>query len=224
MKDALDLDVRAVVLVTIVLTAIWAVAAVIAYREYGANLRDVLSRRAWDPVAIRIDDDVSRSAVESLLHSGDLRDTETALEALADAGSPTVTAHVTELMSSPDAERRALAATVAGRAGLLESPSVASSLQRLVGDDDPWVRLSVAAVLAPHDDARSGHLALGLAWRRGLGAAGARGGFAVAGSVLRAAPGRPRSPALGPRAADRRPRSSRRGAGPDCWLNLACRP
>ena len=155
-KDALDLDVRAVVLVTIVLTAVWAVAALIAYREYGANLRDVLSRRAWDPVAIRIDDDVSRSAVESLLHSGDLRDTETALEALADAGSPTVTAHVTELMSSPDAERRALAATVAGRAGLLGSPSVASSLGRLVEDDDPWVRLSVAAALAPHDDAQLG--------------------------------------------------------------------
>ena len=151
-KDALDLDVRSVVLVTIVLTAVWAVAGVIAYREYGANLREVLSRRAWDPVAIRIDDDVSRSAVESLLHSGDLRDTETALEALADAGSPTVAAHVTALMSSPDAERRALAAKVAGEAGLLGSPSVASSLERLVEDDDPWVRLSVAAVLAPHDD------------------------------------------------------------------------
>ena len=59
-------------------------------------------------------------------------------------------------MSSPDAERRALAATVAGRAGLLGSPSVASSLERLVADDDPWVRLSVAAVLAPHDDAALG--------------------------------------------------------------------
>ena len=56
-QNALDLDVRAVVLVTIVLTAVWSVFAVVAYREYGANLRDVLSRRAWDPVAIRIDDD-----------------------------------------------------------------------------------------------------------------------------------------------------------------------
>ena len=93
-QNALDLDVRAVVLVTIVLTAIWSIFAVVAYREYGANLRDVLSRRAWDPVAIRIDDDLSRSAVESLLRSGDLRDTETAIEALADAGSPAVAAHV----------------------------------------------------------------------------------------------------------------------------------
>jgi HEAT repeat protein len=152
-QNALDLDVRAVVLVTIVLTAIWSVFAVVAYREYGANLRDVLSRRAWDPVAIRIDDDLSRSVVESLLLSGDLRDTETAIEALADAGSPTVAAHVAGLMSSPDAERRSLGATLAGSAGLLESPSVAPSLQRLLGDNDPSVRISAAAVLAGHDDA-----------------------------------------------------------------------
>ncbi len=152
-QNALDLDVRAVVMVTLVLTAVWSVFAVVAYREYGVNLRDVLSRRAWDPVALRVDDEASRSAVESLLHSGDLRDTETALEALADAGSPAVTAHVTALMSSPDPERRSLAATVAGSAGLLESPSVASSLQRLVGDDDPSVRLAAAAVLAGHDGA-----------------------------------------------------------------------
>ncbi len=150
-QNALDLDVRAVVLVTIVLTAIWSIFAVVAYREYGANLREVLSRRAWDPVAIRVDDDLSRSVVESMLRSGDLRDTETAIEALADAGSPAVAAHLTGLMSSPDAERRSLAATVAGRTGLLESPSVASSLRRLVGDPDPSVRLSAAAVLAVHD-------------------------------------------------------------------------
>ena len=56
-------------------------------------------------------------------------------------------------MSSPDAERRSLAATVAGSAGLLDHPSVASSLQRLVDDHDPSVRLSAAAVLAGHDDA-----------------------------------------------------------------------
>ena len=152
-QNALDLDVRAVVLVTIVLTAVWSIFAVVAYREYGANLRDVLSRRAWDPVAVRIDDDLSRSVVDSMLRSGDLRDTETAIEALADAGSPAVEAHVTGLMSSPDAERRSLAATLAGSAGLLGSQSVASSLQRLVGDHDPSVRLSAAAVLAGHDGA-----------------------------------------------------------------------
>ena len=152
-QNALDLDVGAVVLATIVLTAIWSVFAVIAYREYGANLRDVLSRRAWDPVAIRIDDDLSRSAVESLLRSGDLRDTETAIEALADAGSPAVAAHVIELTTSPDAERRALAATVAGSVGLLGHRSVTEALHRLVDDHDPAVRLSAAAVLAGDDDA-----------------------------------------------------------------------
>ena len=56
-------------------------------------------------------------------------------------------------MSSPDAERRSLAATLAGSAGLLGSPSVAPSLRRLVGDQDPSVRISAAAVLAGHDGA-----------------------------------------------------------------------
>ena len=54
-------------------------------------------------------------------------------------------------MSSPDAERRSLAATVAGSAGLLEHPLVASSVELLLGDRDPSVRLSAAAVLAGHD-------------------------------------------------------------------------
>ena len=206
------------------LTAIWSIFAVVAYREYGANLRDVLSRRAWDPVAIRVDDDVSRSVVESLLHSGDLRDTETALEALADAGSPAVTAHVTGLMSSPDAERRSLAATVAGSAGLLESPSVASSLQRLVGDPDPSVRLSAAAVLAEHDGAA---LSTWLAALRG-----------DADSVRLALEAVSRSPApcfvphlvdlaaqpVGARATASTPSWLTPTGWSRCWLNLACRP
>jgi HEAT repeat protein len=150
-QHALDLDVRAIALVTLVLTAVWSVAAVVAYREYGANLRDVLSRRAWDPVAIRVDDERSRSVVESLLHDGDLRDSETALEAMADSGSPALPDQLTALMASTDPERRSLAATVAGTAGLLEQQSVAASVERLVRDPDPSVRLSAAAVLAEHD-------------------------------------------------------------------------
>jgi HEAT repeat protein len=151
-QSALDVDVRAVVLVTVVLTVLWTITALAAYREYGAGLRDVLARRAWDPVAIRVDDEASRSAVEALLRTGDLRDAETALEALADAHSPAVATHVAALMDSPDAGHRALAATVAGRAGLVETPAVAGALTRLAADDDLGVRLSAAAVLAAHDD------------------------------------------------------------------------
>ena len=209
-QNALDLDVRAVVVVTIVLTAIWSIFAVVAYREYGANLRDVLSRRAWDPVAIRIDDDVSRSVVESLLRSGDLRDTETAVEALADAGrgsrhrvdvlprrrAPVPRCHPCRLGRPPGVPVRGHVAPAAGRR------------RRSIGS-------AVGRSRARRARRRcSEHLARRLAWRRRLGAAGARGGFAVAGSLLRTAPGRPRGPALGPRAADRRPRRSRRGAGP----------
>ena len=90
----MNLDVRAVVLVTIVLTAVWAVVAVIAYREYGANLREVLSRRAWDPVAIRIDDDVSRCG--RVLFTVATSGTPRRARSPDRRGSPTVTAHVTE--------------------------------------------------------------------------------------------------------------------------------
>src|SRR5262249_8530225 len=93
-QNALDLGVRNVLLATIVLTVVWTVAALAAYREYGANLRSVLSRRAWDPVALRIEDDASRAAVESLFESDDPRDTVTALEALSDADSPELVTHV----------------------------------------------------------------------------------------------------------------------------------
>ena len=67
------LDITAVVVVTLLLTAVWLVAAVLAFREYGVNLRGVLSRRAWEPVALRIDD-ASRSRVnQSSISSADPR-------------------------------------------------------------------------------------------------------------------------------------------------------
>jgi hypothetical protein len=56
-------------------------------------------------------------------------------------------------MASPDPERRSLAASVAGRAGLLESASVRASVSRLAADAEPSVRLAAAAALAPHDAA-----------------------------------------------------------------------
>ena len=181
-QNALDLDVRAVVLATIVLTAIWTIFAVVAFREYGANLREVLSRRAWDPVAIRIDDDVSQCTNRSLLSSGDLRDTETALEALADAGSPTVTAHVTQLMSSPDAERgRSLPPSPAAPACWSTRPRrarAAGRRRRTLG------RLSVAAALprtTPRNWTPGSRPWVATRPRRGL----RRGGLAVTGSSPR---------------------------------------
>jgi len=128
LNNALHLDVRAVVLVTLLLTLLWAGLAVLAYREYGAGLREVLSRRAWDPAALRIDDEVSRDAIEQLLASGDLRDAETALEALVDAGSPRASAHVTALLGAGDPARRLLGVTVAGAAGLVGSPLVVDAV------------------------------------------------------------------------------------------------
>ncbi|HSV37735.1 MAG TPA: hypothetical protein VLI04_03150 [Nocardioidaceae bacterium] len=152
LQDALNLDVRAVVLVTILLTVIWTVMAVLAYRQYGANLRLVLSRRAWDPVALRMDDDLSRAAVESLLASGDLHDAETALDALVDADSPEVPRLVVSLLSSADPARRRLGAEVACTAHLWDSPGVPEGVEHLLGDGDRAVQLSAAAALAGRDE------------------------------------------------------------------------
>ena len=80
------LDITAVVVATLLLTALWLASAVLAFREYGVNLRGVLAKRAWDPVALRIDDEASHAAVNQLLDSSDPHDVHAALDALVDTG------------------------------------------------------------------------------------------------------------------------------------------
>ena len=153
-QNALDLDVRAVVLVTIVLTAIWSIFAVVAYREYGANLRDVLSRRAWDPVAIRIDDDVSRSVVESLLqqrrppgHGDGTRGAGRRRQPRRHGSRHRVDVLPGRRAPVPRCHRRGL-----GRPPGVTRPWPHRS-SGWSATDDPSVRLSAAAVLAGHDGA-----------------------------------------------------------------------
>ncbi len=145
--EALQLGVLTVVTVTLCLSVLWLAAAVLAYREYGANLRQVLSARAWDPVDLRLDDDLSRSAVEHLLASEDARDIHAGLDALVDAGHGSVSLHVVDLLEHEDPVRRQLAVEVAFSARLLGDPPVVEAVRGLLADPDPSVALRAAAAL-----------------------------------------------------------------------------
>jgi HEAT repeat protein len=178
--DVLGLGVRAVVAVTVGLTAVWLVASVLAFREYGANLRDVISKRAWDPVALRIDDDASRAAVGQLLASPDPHAVHAALDALGDSGHD-VTPHVLGLMSDPDPARRALGLEVAVETGRLHGPTVVARVAELLDDSDPDVaRRSAAALVRVDSDHREAGRS---AW---LGAVGSADTTVVGGAVAAA--------------------------------------
>jgi hypothetical protein len=144
---ALGLDVRAVAVMTLVLAVAWAGAAVRAYREYGADLRAVLSRRSWESLALRIDDDASRAAVDQLLSSADPRDVHAALDALVDTGDPAVDGHVVTLLRDPDPKRRRLGVEVALASGRLDTAVVSAAATVLLDDPDDRVRTLAAAAL-----------------------------------------------------------------------------
>lgn len=144
--DALGLDIRSVVVLTLLLSAVWLVVAVLAFREYGANLRSVLSRRVWDPSAIRLDDGHSNLAVRQLLASDDPDDVRCALDAMADAGQD-VSEPVHRLLRDPDPRRRGLAVETVVRAGLLPRPDIAPAVHEMLTDHDPDVATMAAAAL-----------------------------------------------------------------------------
>ena len=116
--DVVGLDITAVVVVALLLTALWLASAGLAFREYGVNLRGVLVRRAWDPVALRIDDAASHAAVNQLLASADPHDVHAALDALVDAGRD-VSDHVLALLTDPEPARRDLGLEIAVATGRL---------------------------------------------------------------------------------------------------------
>ncbi len=144
------LDITAVVVATLLLTALWLASAFLAFREYGVNLRGVLAKRAWDPVALRLDDEASNAAVNQLLDSPDPRDVHAALDALVDAGRD-VTVHVLALLAHPEAARRKLGLEIAVESELLRLPAVTVPVQGMLADPDPDVALWAAASLVRLD-------------------------------------------------------------------------
>jgi hypothetical protein len=160
-NDALDLGVAAVAVVALLLSAVWARAAVLAYREYGVSLRSVLARRAWDPTSLRMDDPASREAVAHLIASSDPHDVRTGLEALADADREGLAHQVSMLLDegsdsgsgsgpgsgSGSGDRRRIGLTFLAGSDLERSPQLVGCVQRLLDDADPATRLLAAGLL-----------------------------------------------------------------------------
>ncbi len=144
--DAVGLDVRWVVVLTLLLSVVWLAVSLLAFREYGANLRRVLSRRVWDPVALRLDDAPSNRAVRQLLESEDAGDVRCALDAMADAGQD-VAGPARRLLDDPDPVRRRLAIEAVVGSGLLSDLEVATRVHALLADEGADVAMTAAAAL-----------------------------------------------------------------------------
>jgi hypothetical protein len=141
--QGLDLDILAVELVTLVIAAVWLVLALVLYREYGAGLRDLVLHRTWEPAALQVDGGAGLDAVQRLLASGDPRDIEVGLDALAASHSPAFAAQVASLLAD---ETPAGVRASAARATLLSDAAGRTEVSRqLLEDRDPGVRATVSA-------------------------------------------------------------------------------
>ena len=117
---ALSLDVRAVGVVTLVLSVAWFVLGRLAAREYANGLRAQFSRAHWEPMPLQATDEVTRAAAGRLLASPDVRDVRVAIGALATAGRPALV-QVEKLLDDSDPQVRLRAAAVV--AGVDADPS-----------------------------------------------------------------------------------------------------
>ena len=111
----LQVGVVVLLLIVLLLTLAWIALAVGAYRLYGRNLRRTITRRAWDPVALRLEDEASRAVVARLLESDDARDVAVAIDALATASPDDMVAPMDSLLRDANPVRRAVAVDAALR-------------------------------------------------------------------------------------------------------------
>jgi hypothetical protein len=146
--NAMDLDIVFLVVITAVFTGVWLWLALAAYREYRIDLQRTLTRREWDPVELRLDEE-SRGAIQALIDDGDLRDLRLGLDVLADTDSPDLARQVAGLLADPDPERRLAAVSTASRAArsALDNAWVAPALEPLREDPDERVRTAVDVAL-----------------------------------------------------------------------------
>ncbi len=138
----LGFDVRAVELVSLLITVGWLLVAVVASREYGVGLRALVLRRAWEPTGLDIDGEAGLGAVQRLLTSTDSRDVEVGLAALSASQSPAFADQVGALLSD---ETTAGVRAGAARASLVGGVSARAQMGSLLDDPDPGVRATIAA-------------------------------------------------------------------------------
>jgi hypothetical protein len=142
---SLGFGVSAVELVSLLLSIVWLLISVVAYRQYGAGLRGLVTRRAWEPAGLDVAGDVGLAAVQRLLASADPRDVEVGLDALAGSQSPAFAARVGALLST---DTPAGVRAAAARASLVGGDDTArTEVGRLLTDPASSVRSAAAAAL-----------------------------------------------------------------------------
>ncbi len=146
--DALDLGILTLAVSVALMSIVWLVLAVLAYREYGRDLHRAFVRRDWDPTALQVDDEASRAVLEGLLDSDDIRDVRLGLDVLADAGSQLLFPYVVRLISDPDSDRKRLGIEMAARLG--DRDLVPNLLTVVVDRETPGQVRALAVRVATH--------------------------------------------------------------------------
>ena len=147
--NALGLGIVTLVVATAAITVAWLALAFAAFGGYRVNLQRTLTRREWDPVDLRLDDQ-TRPAIDALIADGDLRDLRLGLDVLADTDSPDLAAQVAGPLADADPERRLVAVAAATRATVssVDHGWVGPALEPLRDDPDERVRTAVDVALA----------------------------------------------------------------------------
>lgn len=149
---AMSLDIRAVAVVTLVLTVGWVLVSRIAAREYLAGLRTQFTRPAWDARPL-VTDGASRDAVDRLLLSPDPRDVRVAVGALAGSlggeGNPAVV-QVERLLEDPDPRVRLRAAALLAGTDTASAGAATEQWRSAVTHPDPDVVAAAVEGAADH--------------------------------------------------------------------------
>jgi hypothetical protein len=142
------LDVRAVVVVTLVLSSAWLVLAAASYRGYRHGVLAQVTARPWEPVDLVESDG---DAVDAMLHSDDPRDVVLALAAVRQGGSRSCV-ELAPLLESADPYVRMVAVCRAVGEGGPAAPAGEHTWLAAMSGADPVLRDAALAGCAagPH--------------------------------------------------------------------------